>query len=58
LLIFGIAALLIGLLWVGQGSGIVNWPATSFMISQRQWIYYGAALAIVGGVLIIVSRRR
>jgi hypothetical protein len=52
LLIVGILAILMGLLWVGQGTGYVNWPQSSFMISQTQWAYYGAALAVVGLILI------
>ena len=47
-LILGILALLMGLLWIGQGTGTINWPQSSFMIRQTQWAYYGAALAIVG----------
>jgi hypothetical protein len=56
-LILGILALLVGLLWIGQGTGTVNWPQSSFMIKQIQWAYYGAALAIVGLVLIWRARR-
>ena len=58
LLVAGIVALLMGLLWIGQGAGYVHWPATSFMIDQRPWIGRGALLAVVGLVLIVVSRRR
>jgi hypothetical protein len=57
LLILGVLALLIGLLWIGQGTGIVAWPRSSFMISQIQWAYYGAALAAVGLILIWRGRR-
>ena len=57
-LIVGIAALLMGLLWIGQGAGLVHWPASSFMIDQRPWITRGAILAVVGLVLIGASRRR
>jgi uncharacterized membrane protein len=57
LFILGILALLIGLLWIGQGTGIVAWPQSSFMISQIQWAYYGAALAVVGVILIWRGRR-
>jgi uncharacterized membrane protein len=57
ILLVGILALAIGLLWVGQGTGVVPWPQSSFMISQIQWAYYGACLAIVGVVLIWRSRR-
>jgi uncharacterized membrane protein len=57
LLIAGFIALALGLLWIGQGTGVIKWPASSFMISQIQWAGYGAALAIVGLVLIWQSRR-
>ena len=56
-LLLGILALVIGLLWIGQGTGYVNWPQSSFMIQQTQWAYYGAALAALGLVLIWSSRR-
>ena len=56
-LILGILALLIGLLWIGQGTGVVAWPPSSFMISQVQWAWYGAALAAVGLVLIWRGKR-
>jgi hypothetical protein len=57
LTLIGILALAMGLLWMGQGSGYIPWPKSSFMISQTRWIYYGAALAVVGGILIIIARR-
>jgi hypothetical protein len=56
-LVFGVLAALIGLLWIGQGTGMVAWPRSSFMISQIQWAYYGAVLALVGLVLIWRGRR-
>ena len=43
LTLIGIIALAMGLLWMGQGSGYIPWPASSFMINQTRWIYYGAA---------------
>jgi hypothetical protein len=57
LLIVGVLALLIGLLWIGQGTGMVAWPQSSFMIRQLQWAWYGAALAAVGLSLIWRGRR-
>ena len=54
----GIAALLIGLLWVGQGAGWIHWPASSFMIDQRPWITRGAILAVFGILLIWFGRSR
>jgi hypothetical protein len=57
LTLIGIVALAMGLLWMGQGSGYIPWPASSFMISQSQWIYYGGALAVTGVILIVIARR-
>jgi hypothetical protein len=57
LLILGLIALAFGLLWIGQGTGLINWPASSFMIRQIQWAGYGAALAGLGLVLIWQSKR-
>ena len=58
LLILGVAALLMGLLWIGQGTGLIHWPASSFMLDQRPWALRGAILAVVGLALILWSRRR
>jgi uncharacterized membrane protein len=57
LLVVGLFAIALGLLWIGQGTGIIHWPASSFMISQIQWAYYGAALAVVGLILIWLGKR-
>ena len=57
LLILGTAAILMGLLWVGQGLGLIHWPASSFMLDQRPWALRGAVLALVGLVLVVMSRR-
>lgn len=56
-LTLGLLALLIGLLWIGQGTGLISWPRSSFMISQMPWAYYGAALAAVGVGLMFLARR-
>jgi hypothetical protein len=53
----GTLAVLMGLLWIGQGTGYVRWPATSFMIDVSQWALRGAVL-VLGGVLMIVFGRR
>ncbi len=52
LLTVGFVALAIGLLWIGQGTGVIKWPQSSFMISQMQWAGYGATSAAVGLILI------
>lgn len=55
--IFGILALLMGLLWMGQGAGIIMWPASSFMLAQRVWILWGGVLALAGVGLLLLARR-
>jgi hypothetical protein len=57
LLIVGFLALAIGLLWIGQGTGVIRWPQSSFMISQIQWAGYGVALAALGLILIWQGKR-
>jgi uncharacterized membrane protein len=57
LLIVGLLALALGLLWIGQGTGAIAWPQSSFMINQIQWAGYGVALAAFGLILIWQSRR-
>jgi hypothetical protein len=57
LLILGFLALAIGLLWIGQGTGAIAWPASSFMIGSLQWAQYGALLSAVGLVLIWQGKR-
>lgn len=55
---FGIAALLMGLLWMGQGAGLILWPASSFMLAQKVWILWGGVLALCGSGLLLLAQRR
>ncbi len=55
--IVGILAVVVGLVWVGQGTGYFPYPKTSFMIDQMPWAYRGGVLAVVGVIAIFVSRR-
>ncbi len=48
---------LTGLLWIGQGLGYVHWPEASFMLEQRIWADYGAALAVAGLLIVLAARR-
>ena len=57
LFIIGVIALLVGLVWIGQGTGIFPYPRSSFMINEVRWAYYGAATAIVGLLLMAYARR-
>jgi hypothetical protein len=57
LIVVGILAFAIGLLWIGQGLGYVRWPASSFMLAERSWADRGAGLAVLGLLAILVARR-
>jgi hypothetical protein len=57
LLVVGLLAILIGLVWAGQGTGYFPYPASSFMINQMPWLYRGIGLAVLGVVTVAVSRR-
>jgi hypothetical protein len=56
LTVIGMILLIMGLVFMGQGSGYFPYPASSFMISQTRWIYYGGGIAVVGLLFIIVAR--
>lgn len=47
-----------GLVWMGQGSGNFPYPASSFMIDQTPWIWWGLLMAVAGLVVVLLSRRR
>lgn len=51
-------AVVIGLIWIGQGTGHFPYPASSFMIDDPSWAYRGAGLAVVGIIAIIFLRRK
>ena len=57
LFILGVFGVFVGSLWIGQGTGYVRWPASSFMIDETTWIWYGAAVVLVGLIMIAYSRR-
>ena len=57
MMLVGVCAMAAGILFIGQGMGYVRWPATSFMIDERIWVFYGGAIAAVGLILILAARR-
>ncbi|MGA9515294.1 MAG: hypothetical protein WBV51_17245, partial [Pseudolabrys sp.] len=57
LLLVGLIVCAAGILFAGQGLGYINWPASSFMISQMKWVYYGGGIAVVGILLVIIALR-
>ncbi len=58
LAVIGVFLVLVGVLEIGQGTGIVHWPANSFMIDERPWAIRGVGLVLVGLTLLLYSRRR
>lgn len=58
LLVLGGLLLGFGLLFMAQGSGLVMWPASSFMLGAREWVSRGALVAVAGVVLLVLARRR
>jgi hypothetical protein len=56
--VIAVLAVLMGVIWMAQGTGIFPYPASSFMINQTPWILNGALLALAGLVGLYVLRRR
>lgn len=56
--IVGVAAIMMGMLWILQGLDIVRWPASSFMLGDTTWTRNGTVLAVIGVVLIWLARKR
>jgi hypothetical protein len=55
-LIAGILLILVGVVWIGQGLGLLR--GSSFMVDDLRWAVFGSALVAVGIVLLLIARRR
>ncbi|GAA0728793.1 hypothetical protein GCM10009106_06330 [Sphingomonas japonica] len=53
----GLVIAAFGLLFVGQGMGVIRWPESSFMIDRSPWVTKGAAIAALGLALVLIGRR-
>lgn len=51
----GVALVIVGLIWVGQGLGYIG---GGFMSDSLVWVAMGVVLAIAGALLIVGARRR
>ncbi|MBY5426869.1 hypothetical protein AB9E19_11435 [Rhizobium leguminosarum] len=57
--VVGVLMILLGLIWIAQGSGYFPYPASSFMINQSIWVLWGSFMAAAGiAVTVIISRLR
>ena len=52
----GVVLIAIGLVWIGQGTGLLR--GSSFMVGDPVWAWIGAIAAVLGAGLIAVARRR
>jgi uncharacterized membrane protein len=50
-IIVGMVLFVLGLDWVGQGTGYFPFPRTD-IVNDFQWAYYGAGLALLGCAVI------
>lgn len=55
--VISVLMILLGLVWIGQGSGYFPYPATSFMINQTPWIYWGLLVAAAGVIVLVIARK-
>lgn len=55
--ILAVLAIVLGVIWIGQGTGLFPYPASSFMINQSPWILNGVLLAAAGLVVLFIARR-
>ena len=55
LIVVGALAVIIGLVWVGQGSNVI--PG-GFMAGSKMWLTIGLIVGIVGIVLLVFGIRR
>lgn len=46
----------VGLVWIGQGTGLLR--SSSFMVGNAVWAWIGAASVVIGAGLIVAARRR
>ena len=53
--IIGILALLLGIWWILQGTGLAP---VGFMANQMPWAYRGMGLVVTGAVLLFATRRQ
>jgi hypothetical protein len=58
LVIAGVVLILLGAVWIGQGTGYFPYPPSSFMIDDSKWAYAGTAVLVLGLLLLAFARRK
>ena len=53
--IVGVLLVLLGLVWLGQGVGLIQ---GSFMTGMAQWALIGIVCLVIGGLLLFTTNRR
>jgi hypothetical protein len=53
--VIGVILVLVGLVWTGQGFGVVK---GSFMTGNMMWAWIGIVVAIAGAALAVIGVRR
>ncbi len=53
--IIAVLLLIVGLVWIGQGLGIIR--GQSFMVDDIRWAWLGGAMALLGLGLAVQARR-
>ena len=51
--IIGVFVLVEGILFTLQGSGLVTWPSSSFMINNHDWIERGIVVVLIGLAMVL-----
>ena len=52
----GVVLIAVGLVWIGQGTGLLR--GSSFMVGDPVWAWIGAIAVVLGTGLIAGARRR
>jgi hypothetical protein len=55
-LVAGVLLALVGLVWIGQGLGLLR--GSSFMVDDIRWAVAGLVALVLGGILAASERRR
>jgi hypothetical protein len=58
LVIAGVVLILVGTVWIGQGTGYFPYPSSSFMIDDSRWAYSGGVTLVLGLLLLAFARQK